>query len=230
MKLVAARRGFLCSAAGRHDSRAADRLAGKLLLRSHRPAVLAGLKRMAAAAEHARREVMPVRVPDIAAINAVGRIILMSEASALMAPFLDRRDGFGADVLALFDQGRLIPATDYVNAQRLRRMMQRGNSRRVGDVDCLLTPTAPMGAPKIGRCHGAGWRREWKTSGWHRPGWSGPSTCSVCPRSRCHAGWTPKACRWGLKSSANRSTRLPFCAWPPPWKTPPISTHARPRL
>jgi aspartyl-tRNA(Asn)/glutamyl-tRNA(Gln) amidotransferase subunit A len=89
-------------------------------------------------------------VPDIAAINAVGRVILMSEASALMAPFLDRRDSFGADVLALFDQGRLIPATDYVNAQRLRRMLQREFRAVWENVDCLLTPTAPMGAPKIG--------------------------------------------------------------------------------
>ena len=89
------------------------------------PLVLSGLKRMAAAAEQAGAKITPVRVPDIAAINAVGRVILMSEASALMAPFLDRRDSFGADVLALFDQGRLIPATDYVNAQRLRRMLQR---------------------------------------------------------------------------------------------------------
>ena len=144
---------------------------------------------MAAAAEHAGAKITPVRVPDIAAINAVGRIILMSEASALMEPFLDRRDSFGADVLALFDQGRLLPATDYVNAQRLRRMMQREFRAVWESVDCLLTPTAPIGAPKIGASHGAGWRRNWKTSGWRRPrDWCGPSTCSVCPRSRCHAG------------------------------------------
>ena len=114
------------------------------------PLVLSGLKRMAAAAEQAGAKITPVRVPDIAAINAVGRVILMSEASALMAPFLDRRDSFGADVLALFDQGRLIPATDYVNAQRLRRMLQREFRAVWENVDCLLTPTAPMGAPKIG--------------------------------------------------------------------------------
>jgi len=32
---------------------------------------------------------------------------------------------FGDDVRALLDQGRLIPATDYVNAQRLRRLKQQ---------------------------------------------------------------------------------------------------------
>jgi aspartyl-tRNA(Asn)/glutamyl-tRNA(Gln) amidotransferase subunit A len=115
------------------------------------PAVMSGLKRMATAAEKAGAHITPVRVPDIAAINAVGRVILLSEASALMEPFLHRRDSFGADVLALLDQGRLIAATDYVNAQRLRRIFQREFRVIWENVDCLLTPTAPMGAPRIGQ-------------------------------------------------------------------------------
>jgi aspartyl-tRNA(Asn)/glutamyl-tRNA(Gln) amidotransferase subunit A len=63
--------------------------------------------------------VVDIRVPDIGAINIIGRVILMSEASALMERYLGDREQFGADVLALLDQGRLLPATDYVNAQRL---------------------------------------------------------------------------------------------------------------
>ena len=94
---------------------------------------------------------MPLRVPDIAAINAVGRVILLAEASALMEPHLDRRDRFGADVLALFDQGRLLPATDYVNAQRLRRLAQREFRKLWTEVDCLLIPTTPNTAPAIGQ-------------------------------------------------------------------------------
>jgi aspartyl-tRNA(Asn)/glutamyl-tRNA(Gln) amidotransferase subunit A len=94
--------------------------------------------------------IVPVRVPDIAAINAVGRIILMSEASAVMEPYLGRRDQFGADVLALLDQGRLLAATDYINAQRLRRMMQREFAQIWREVDVLFTPTSPIVAPHIG--------------------------------------------------------------------------------
>jgi hypothetical protein len=45
----------------------------------------------------------------MAAMNAVARVILMSEASALMEPFLDRRGDFGPDVLALFDQAACSP-------------------------------------------------------------------------------------------------------------------------
>ena len=92
-----------------------------------------------------------VEVPDIAAINAIARVILLSEASAAMTPYLDRRGDFGADVLALLDQGRLLPATDYVNAQRLRRLYQVQFSRVWKNVDVLLTPTCPNTAPRIGQ-------------------------------------------------------------------------------
>jgi aspartyl-tRNA(Asn)/glutamyl-tRNA(Gln) amidotransferase subunit A len=101
-------------------------------------------------AEALGARVVPVRVPDIAAINVVGRILLMSEASAVMAPYWDRRGEMGPDVLALLDQGRLLAATDYINAQRLRRMMQREFGRIWGEVDVLFTPAAPIVAPRIG--------------------------------------------------------------------------------
>lgn len=101
-------------------------------------------------AESAGAQVVPLRVPDIAAINAVARLILLAEASAVMEPHLARRDQIGADVLALLDQGRLLPATDYVNAQRLRRRMQREFSALWSRVDCLFTPTTPITAPRIG--------------------------------------------------------------------------------
>ncbi len=113
-------------------------------------AVKDGVEAMLAAAGRLGARIIPVRVPDIAAINTVARVILMSEASALMEPFLSRRGDFGADVLAIFDQGRFIPATDYVNAQRLRRMMQREFRAVWESVDCLFTPSCPIGAPKIG--------------------------------------------------------------------------------
>ena len=85
------------------------------------------------------------------ALNAAGRVILLAEASALYEPYLDRRDDFGADVLALLDQGRLIPATDYVNAQRLRKMLLHEFRALFRTIDCLFTPTTPIVAPRIGQ-------------------------------------------------------------------------------
>jgi aspartyl-tRNA(Asn)/glutamyl-tRNA(Gln) amidotransferase subunit A len=91
-----------------------------------------------------------VRVPDIDALNAVARVVLLAEASAQAEPHLARRNQFGADVLALFDQGRLLAATDYVNAQRLRRRLRNEFDLIWESVDCLLTPTTPNMAPRIG--------------------------------------------------------------------------------
>lgn len=95
-------------------------------------------------------EVKPVRVPDGAALNAVGQMILLSEAAAVMEPYLGERQRFGADVLALLDQGRLISATDYIHAQRLRRRMCTEFEKLWTQVDCLVCPTTPNTAPKIG--------------------------------------------------------------------------------
>ena len=117
------------------------------------PEVAAAFQAAVARAESAGAKLVRFRTPDPAEINLVSRVILMSEASALMEPYLHRRDDVGADVLALFDQGRLLAATDYVNAQRLRRVMQKEWSKVWDSVDCLFTPTAPIVAPRIGESH-----------------------------------------------------------------------------
>jgi len=94
--------------------------------------------------------VKPVTLPDISALNAVARVILLSEAAAVWEPYMEPRSQFGTDVLALLDQGRLVAATDYVNAQRLRRRMQLEFAKLWTEVDCLFLPTTPNLAPVIG--------------------------------------------------------------------------------
>lgn len=94
--------------------------------------------------------VKPLKVPDIAAMNATARVILLCEASAMLEPHLADRGQFGPDVLALLDQGGLLPATDYIHAQRLRRQMQREFARIWSSVDCLIAPTTPNTAPRTG--------------------------------------------------------------------------------
>jgi aspartyl-tRNA(Asn)/glutamyl-tRNA(Gln) amidotransferase subunit A len=114
------------------------------------PDVDAAVRAAFQTAESHGAEIVPLRVPDIAALNTVARIVLLAEASALLEPHLEQRDRFGPDVLALLDQGRLLPATDYINAQRLRRAMQREFADLWSRVDCLFTPTTPITAPRIG--------------------------------------------------------------------------------
>jgi aspartyl-tRNA(Asn)/glutamyl-tRNA(Gln) amidotransferase subunit A len=93
---------------------------------------------------------VPVLLPDMEAVTAVGRVILLCEASAMMEPHLHNRGQFGADVLALLDQGRLLAATDYIQAQRLRKKMQREFAAVWREVDCLIAPATPTAAPRMG--------------------------------------------------------------------------------
>jgi aspartyl-tRNA(Asn)/glutamyl-tRNA(Gln) amidotransferase subunit A len=94
--------------------------------------------------------VSEIRLPDVQALNVVGRIAQLSEVSALLGRYLDRRDEIGRDILVLVEQGRRIPATDYLNAQRVRRVLARDFSKIWKNLDCLMTPATPMTAPKIG--------------------------------------------------------------------------------
>jgi aspartyl-tRNA(Asn)/glutamyl-tRNA(Gln) amidotransferase subunit A len=94
--------------------------------------------------------VSEIKMPDCEALNAVGRIVQLSEVSALLARYLDRRDEMGRDIQVLVEQGRLIPAIDYLNAQRVRTVLARDFSKIWKHLDCLMTPATPMTAPKIG--------------------------------------------------------------------------------
>ena len=114
------------------------------------PEVDAAVHTLLARAAALGAEVRPVKLPDMEAVNAVARVILLAEASAALAPHMERRDLVGADVRALLDQGRLVPAVDYVNAQRLRRAFTREFARVWHEVDCLIVPATPAPAPRIG--------------------------------------------------------------------------------
>jgi aspartyl-tRNA(Asn)/glutamyl-tRNA(Gln) amidotransferase subunit A len=114
------------------------------------PEVESAVRGAIARAESLGAEIKPVRVPDISALNAVGQVILLSEASAIMEPYMEFRARFGSDVLRRLDQGRLIPATDYINAQRIRRKLRAEFDKLWDDVDCIFTPTTPNTAPAIG--------------------------------------------------------------------------------
>ena len=103
-----------------------------------------------ATAESLGAVLKPVRVPDMDAMNAVARMVLLAEASAVGEAFADRRGELGADVRTLMDQGRLVAAPDYVNAQRLRRQLRAEFARLWSEVDCIVAPATPTVAPRIG--------------------------------------------------------------------------------
>jgi aspartyl-tRNA(Asn)/glutamyl-tRNA(Gln) amidotransferase subunit A len=115
------------------------------------PDIKAAVQRAAHRAEDLGARIVPVQVPDIDALNRAGLVILLSEAAAVHQTHLKRRGDFGTDVLALLDQGLLIPAADYINAQRLRKLLLAEFHSLFRRIDCLLTPTTPITAPRIGQ-------------------------------------------------------------------------------
>lgn len=115
------------------------------------PGITAAVHKAAAAAEQLGARVTAVRVPNIDTLSTAGLIILLCEAAAVHQAHIHRRADFGADVLALLDQGSLVPAADYVNAQRLRKQFLRRFDVLFESIDCLFTPTTPITAPPIGQ-------------------------------------------------------------------------------
>jgi aspartyl-tRNA(Asn)/glutamyl-tRNA(Gln) amidotransferase subunit A len=115
------------------------------------PEVKAAVLSAADRAEKLGARVIPVQVPDVEALNRAGLVILLSEAAAVHQAHLGRRGDFGSDVLALLDQGSLVPAADYINAQRLRKLLLTEFHALFRGIDCLLTPTTPITAPRIGQ-------------------------------------------------------------------------------
>ena len=115
------------------------------------PAVDQAVKKALAHMESQGATLVPVKVPDIAAINTAGRFILLAEASAWLEPYhLNRRAEISPEVLALLDQGRMVSGTQYINAQRVRRILTREFAQIWKKVSVIATPTIPMGAPSIG--------------------------------------------------------------------------------
>ena len=94
--------------------------------------------------------VTEVRLPNPEELNAIGRIVQLAEVSAWLARYLDRRGEIGRDIVILLEQGRLIPAAEYVTAQRVRTVLAHDFAKIWQHLDCLITPATPMTPPRIG--------------------------------------------------------------------------------
>lgn len=91
------------------------------------------------------------RVPDGAQLNTVAQVTLLSEAAAVHEPYIrKRRADYGLDVAANIDMGRMISATDFIQAQRMRRRILNVFLELFKKADCLFVPATPTAAPAIG--------------------------------------------------------------------------------
>ncbi|MBV9085529.1 MAG: amidase [Acidobacteriaceae bacterium] len=110
--------------------------------------VKAAVHRATLKLEELGAKVVEIKLPDMHGINASARVVQLSEAAALYVNYTDPSQ-FGADVWSLIEQGRLISAHEYVNAQRLRALFRRDFDAVWAKVDLIATPATPIPAPRV---------------------------------------------------------------------------------
>jgi aspartyl-tRNA(Asn)/glutamyl-tRNA(Gln) amidotransferase subunit A len=97
-------------------------------------------------------ELVEVSVPDMEELNAIARVVLLAEASAVHARnYRARPQDYGEDQRALLVQGLFITATDYLNAQRRRRELCAVFHAALRTADVLAAPAVPVLPAKIGQ-------------------------------------------------------------------------------
>ena len=91
-----------------------------------------------------------IALADMDAAYAVGVITIAVEGAAYHAADLrERPELFSDELRAAFELGSFYRATDYVQAQRLRRHLTDQVSREMADLDAILMPTSPVPATPI---------------------------------------------------------------------------------
>lgn len=84
-------------------------------------------------------------------IVAITSLIMSTEGATFHAPYLKgRADDYGADVFQRLDWGRHVLACEYLNAQRVRTLLNESLARVFQQVDVVATPTCPVTAFPIG--------------------------------------------------------------------------------
>lgn len=92
--------------------------------------------------------IVRVQAPDLNEANAAARVIQLSEVAALYVHQNDPSH-FGEDVWNLIQQGKMLAAHVYVNAQRLRTLFRRAFDELWKSIDVLVGPTTPITAPLL---------------------------------------------------------------------------------
>jgi aspartyl-tRNA(Asn)/glutamyl-tRNA(Gln) amidotransferase subunit A len=94
---------------------------------------------------------VPLKLGWLRDVVAISHVILPAEAASVLEPHLSRRDDLGPEIRPLFEAGRLIPAVDYLQAQKLRRIYRAKSESDIWKhCDVLLAPSTSITAPKIG--------------------------------------------------------------------------------
>jgi aspartyl-tRNA(Asn)/glutamyl-tRNA(Gln) amidotransferase subunit A len=116
------------------------------------PEVEAANRAALTAMEALGADLVDVKVPDIEEFNLIARLIQIAEASSVHVNNLNaHREDYGDDQQTLLDQGMLVTAVDYLNAQRRRRQLNSEFYNLFEEVDAIAAPAVAILPAKIGQ-------------------------------------------------------------------------------
>jgi len=91
-----------------------------------------------------------VSLPQLRYASVVSFLIMASESMAYHQRFMKTRAAdYGQDIRIRLGLGQFVLATQYIRAQRVRRLLYRHIQDAFERFDLLLTPTLPITAPRI---------------------------------------------------------------------------------
>ena len=94
--------------------------------------------------------VEPIKIPALEHSLAISGTIMLAEAASVHDFNLrEKPSEIGDDVRLRLTQGALTSASDYIKAQRARTEFNQQIKEALNKFDVLLSPTVPVGAPKI---------------------------------------------------------------------------------
>ena len=115
--------------------------------------VEAAVRGSVAALEELGAELLEVSLPAMEYIGAM-RISAMADGVVTHESYLkNHRESYGPDVLYRTIPGQFVLGKDYSKSLKVQRMIQEEYLRVMHQVDFLVTPTAPVPAPRIDATH-----------------------------------------------------------------------------
>ena len=113
-------------------------------------------------------EIIELGLPDsFQTAHSAQRIVMNVECAAFHEQFhATQAEDYGPRVRSGMEMGMLVPATKYLQAQRLRRQFRMDMVQMVRQVDVVITPATPAPAPRDRNTTGdASFQVPWTTSG-----------------------------------------------------------------
>jgi aspartyl-tRNA(Asn)/glutamyl-tRNA(Gln) amidotransferase subunit A len=115
------------------------------------PAIGATVQAAAEALGKLGAKIVPVTLPDFTALYRAAEVMVKCEAAAMHRPWMEKTPELYANqVRTRMEAGFFIPATQYIDALRLRaHFVKEFLATSMGDVDAVILPAIPFPLPTI---------------------------------------------------------------------------------